>query len=435
MAFVLEVERWHPTHTTITWSIATLNFSGQPGGSFSSSISNPIVLNDIANAFSQWDAASGLSFIQVADAANVDIRLGYGPIDGVGNTIGRTNYRFDGNHYFMTGITIRFDSGENYFTQGSEVYVNNTNSPITGLALHEIGHALGLDHINSEPAVMNSAPGTNITLRPSDIQGIQFLYGPGGPVAHLAAPAGGILASGNDFTGNGSGDFLLQQENGPTNDFLVFEMSANAVQAVRSLGTLGADWVVGGGNSGGDAEGDTLVNIEDLAGSRYDDELFGNDQANLLWGMEGNDVINGVNYTLGDHVENLVLAGAGGLSGTGNDLDNAIVGNDYDNLLNGGGGVDTLKGLGGADIIDGGTGADTMYGGDGYDIFIVDDAGDVVTEAIGEGFDMVQTRRELQPRGRVRSRGAVCRPGHYGRDRSDRQTDPSDRDYPDGPRG
>ena len=48
--------------------------------------------------------------------------------------------------------------------------------------------------------------------------------------------------------------------------------------------------LIGGGNTGGDAEGDTLVNIEDLAGSRYDDELFGNDQANLLWGMEGNDV-------------------------------------------------------------------------------------------------------------------------------------------------
>ena len=32
-----------------------------------------------------------------------------------------------------------------------------------------------------------------------------------------------------------------------------------------------------------------------------------------------------------------------------------------------------------------------MWGGDGGDIFIVDDAGDVVTEAIGEGFDWLQT--------------------------------------------
>jgi hypothetical protein len=32
-----------------------------------------------------------------------------------------------------------------------------------------------------------------------------------------------------------------------------------------------------------------------------------------------------------------------------------------------------------------------MLGGQGLDIFIVDDAGDVVTEAIGEGFDRLQT--------------------------------------------
>ena len=170
----------------------------------------------------------------------------------------------------------------------------------------------------------------------------------------------------------------------------------------------GADGLWGG------EDDDTLYGgdgTDVLKGFGGNDELDGGDEADSMWGGTGNDlymvhpgdvvteyadegidtVDAWINYTLGDHVENLVLAGAGGLSGTGNDLDNAIIGNDYDNLLNGGGGVDTLKGLGGADIIDGGTGADTMYGGDGYDIFIVDDAGDVVTEAIGEGFDMVQT--------------------------------------------
>jgi Ca2+-binding RTX toxin-like protein len=87
----------------------------------------------------------------------------------------------------------------------------------------------------------------------------------------------------------------------------------------------------------------------------------------------------------------VLVAGTGGLTGTGNDLDNAIAGNEFDNRLNGGGGADTLKGLGGADILDGGTGADWMLGDEGYDIYIVDDFGDVVTEEIGEGFDQVQT--------------------------------------------
>jgi Ca2+-binding RTX toxin-like protein len=108
--------------------------------------------------------------------------------------------------------------------------------------------------------------------------------------------------------------------------------------------------------------------------------------------QEGIDTVDAViNYTLGDDVENLVLTGGSGLSGTGNDLDNVIMGNDSDNLLSGGGGEDSLEGMGGADTLDGGTGADTLIGGQGFDIFIVDDAGDVVLENTGEGFDQVQT--------------------------------------------
>jgi hypothetical protein len=44
---------------------------------------------------------------------------------------------------------------------------------------------------------------------------------------------------------------------------------------------------------GGEAEGDTLVDIENLIGSKYDDGLFGDDQANILAGNGGNDVLKG----------------------------------------------------------------------------------------------------------------------------------------------
>ena len=55
------------------------------------------------------------------------------------------------------------------------------------------------------------------------------------------------------------------------------------------------------------------------------------------------------------------------------------------------GGDDILNGLGGSDLLDGGLGADTMTGGIGNDIYYVDDAGDVVVEASGEGSDEVRT--------------------------------------------
>jgi Ca2+-binding RTX toxin-like protein len=71
-----------------------------------------------------------------------------------------------------------------------------------------------------------------------------------------------------------------------------------------------------------------------------------------------------------------------------------------DGILFGMGGNDSISGLAGNDImyggsgndtLDGGVGTDSMYGGLGDDIFIVDVATDVVSEALNEGTDTVQT--------------------------------------------
>ncbi|BAT59368.1 endo-1,3-1,4-beta-glycanase ExsH [Variibacter gotjawalensis] len=70
------------------------------------------------------------------------------------------------------------------------------------------------------------------------------------------------------------------------------------------------------------------------------------------------------------------------------DMITGLAGND---ALNGLAGNDTLDGGAGNDILTGGLGADWMIGGAGDDIFYVDDIGDRVSEAVGEGYDTVRS--------------------------------------------
>ncbi|HQS39346.1 calcium-binding protein [Polaromonas sp.] len=106
---------------------------------------------------------------------------------------------------------------------------------------------------------------------------------------------------------------------------------------------------------------------------------------------EGHDtVLAAISFTLGAHVEDLMLEGSEALDGTGNGLDNAIHGNGQANKLKGGAGNDTLIGGAGDDRLTGGLGADTLRGGEGDDLYEVDNAADVVTELAGEGTDTVE---------------------------------------------
>jgi Ca2+-binding RTX toxin-like protein len=119
--------------------------------------------------------------------------------------------------------------------------------------------------------------------------------------------------------------------------------------------------------AGGDAEGDTFEEIENVTGSAYADTLWGDDGVNELMGMDGNDTLKG-------------FGGADSLhGGNGNDT------------LEGMDGPDVLRGDGGNDTLDGGAASDTMIGGVGNDVYIVDDGDDVVAEVVGQGFDRVQT--------------------------------------------
>src|SRR5215217_3176379 len=96
---------------------------------------------------------------------------------------------------------------------------------------------------------------------------------------------------------------------------------------------------------------DTLLNIENLTGSKYNDTLIGSEAANTINGGGGNDGLDGL-------IGADILFGAGG-----DDTINGGPGNDH---LNGGGGADSLFGEEADDRLDskdGAEGNDSLDGG------------------------------------------------------------------------
>jgi len=192
------------------------------------------------------------------------------------------------------------------------------------------------------------------------------------------------------------------------------------------VGDVGNDTLFGGdgkdvldGGTGNDAVYGGAGN-DTLDGGEGDDVLHGGTGKDVLVGGNGNDiyyvddvldrvseastdgtdqVFSSVSFTLGTNVDNLTLTGSSGLKGTGNDDANILRGNSGSNTLTGNKGADqlfgaegkdTLSGGEGDDTLDGGSGADRMVGGAGSDTYLVDDAGDLIVEASGEGtYDLV----------------------------------------------
>ncbi|MBY0565630.1 MAG: hypothetical protein K2P58_15780 [Hyphomonadaceae bacterium] len=203
----------------------------------------------------------------------------------------------------------------------------------------------------------------------------------------------GLIGSAfNDtLTGNASANIL---EGGAGNDMLdggagldqaAYWGAASAVSV--NLGLSGAQNTSGAGT-------DTLISIEGLIGSSFNDTLTGDANANEIEGGAGNDVMSGgagldtasyawseagVSVSLAlSAQQNTIGAGLDTLSGFEN-----LVGSEHADTLSGDASANVIAGGLGNDNLDGGDGNDTLQGGDGDDLIVGGLGNDTIDGGVG----------------------------------------------------
>lgn len=167
----------------ITWSLADTNEASQSSDRFSGYIDTPAEQAAVEQAFQAWSKASGLTFVEVPDSASSDIRLGFGDLNtATSNTIGLTSFSST-NGQMNPGVVVRMEDPSQAplvtAANGQAMYAD-TGASFEQVALHEIGHALGLGDNGNPTSIMDYLLGpSNQSLSLTDIQGMQTLYGQG----------------------------------------------------------------------------------------------------------------------------------------------------------------------------------------------------------------------------------------------------------------
>ena len=309
--------RWNSLASAGTPTIVTYSFPTGPA-SYEGGLTGFSPFSEEQKAYARlaldaWASASGLTFVEVP--ASVGGRIRFSFVNMESTTAGYAYYPSD---YNDQGGDIYIST--RYQSAGSLIAPGNFGFEVL---LHEIGHAIGFKHPfqgfptldpakdNNQYTVMSyTRAGVTSVIGSLDRAAVQFFYG----INDLSYSWNSSMLTfsiygadigestvGTELTdfiyGAGGNDIIYGMAGndtlfgGPGGDRLDGGDGIDTVSYAQESGAVSVSLFTG--LTGGQAAGDTLLNIENVIGTAFADTLTGNSSANLLIGGGNADTLNG----------------------------------------------------------------------------------------------------------------------------------------------